>query len=108
AVAGRFLGLIAGVLIGFPGFVTTAVGAVLLIPPVRKAVEPRLAARASSWSVPFINRSGSLHDARRPGRRGPSGDGTIIDVDLVDRAHPDGRNAGDVADVPRSARPELG
>ncbi len=107
AVAGRALGLVAGLLISFPGFITSALGLVLLLAPVRKTVEPLLAARATSWSVPFINRSGP-RPGQWPGRRGPSGDGTIIDVDLVDRDHPGRQDSADVADQSRSARPEIG
>lgn len=104
AIAGRALGLAAGILIAVPGFVSSAFGLILLLTPVRRLAEPFLAARATSWSVPFINRSGPTASSRR----GPSGDGTIIDVDIVDRSHPGGSDTGDAADVPRSARPEIG
>lgn len=119
AVAGRALGVLAGLLVGLPGFVTSLIGLLLLVGPVRAKVEPRLAARASNWTVPFITGSGPLHGAgsrpgpfrprgsSRPGQRGPSGHGTIIDVDLVDRDQSHSTDVDDVADVPRSARPEI-
>ncbi len=109
-IAGPALGLLAGLLIGIPGFVSTAAGLLLLLAPVRSIVEQRLAARATSWSVPFLIRSGPN---QRPGPRGRSGEGTIIDVDLVgrDQVHQDQADNSDVddeADEPQSARPEIG
>lgn len=99
AMAGRTLGLVAGFLIGFPGFCSSLVGLLLVFGPVRRLVEPRLAAKASAITVPFGN---------RPGPFGSSSRGTVIDVDVVDVDPEADDQSGDSTDVPRSARPEIG
>jgi UPF0716 protein FxsA len=91
AVADRLIGVFAGLLLIAPGFVTSALGLALLFPPVRRAIEPKVMARTTRWSVPFMNRPGP--------RAGHVVDDQIIDVDLVD-------DAGST--VPRSDRPEVG
>ncbi len=90
-VVDRVLGLLAGLLLVIPGFVTAAFGLLLLLAPVRRAVEPFVLARTTGWTVPFVMRTGA--------RVRWSTDETVIDVDVVE---PESNNAS------RPARPEIG
>ncbi len=90
-VIDRVLGLLAGLLLVIPGFVTAVMGLLLLLAPVRRAVEPFVLARTTGWTVPFVNRTGS--------RVRWSTDETVIDVDVVEP---------EPNDASRPARPEIG
>lgn len=78
--------LVAALLVAAPGLVSTAAGAALYLPPVRRIIRPFAFARATSWTG-FTKRFG----------------GDVIDVDTVDI---------ETVDVPprpsQSTRPELG
>lgn len=63
--------LLVGVLLILPGFVSTAFGALLLLPPVRRMVRPFAFARASTWTG-FTKRFGT----------------EVVDVTLVDDLPP--------------------
>jgi UPF0716 family protein affecting phage T7 exclusion len=67
-----------------PGFISAAVGLVLLVRPIRRRVEPAVVVRVSGWTLPFVDRQGF--------RRQPF-NGSVIDVDLVDEPSPDSSRA---------------
>lgn len=83
--------LIAALLVAAPGLVSTAAGAALYLPPVRRIIRPFAFARATSWTG-FTKRFG----------------GDVIDVDTVDIVD----ISVETVDVPprpsQSTRPELG
>ncbi len=83
--------LVAALLVAAPGLVSTAAGAALYLPPVRRIIRPFAFARATSWTG-FTKRFG----------------GDVIDVDTVDGHRADVHSA-DVSPRPsQSTRPELG
>jgi UPF0716 protein FxsA len=87
-VAGHGLLMMAGVLLVIPGFLTSAVGGLLIVPPVRAAV----AGRIRRWSPSPMVRFGSPVPANgRSSQRRHD----VVDVDVV------------AEDMPTSARSEL-
>ena len=90
-VDGAFI-LGAGVLLVVPGFVTDAVGLVLLLPPVRALARRILLRRYEG----IIDAGGTVHDVRRGRRRV-----RVVDVDVAD---PNVRRD----QAPPSSPPELG
>jgi len=92
--------LLAALLLFIPGFVTDAIGFLLFIPPLRRALMALLVARAMARGVVFTS-------MRRPGG-GPGGDmgpggprprtgpgGPVIDGDYEDRTESDGERLSD-------------
>lgn len=79
AVHGVFI-LLAGLLLLTPGFVTDAVGFLLLVPPVRRWIARR------GWDVikTRVNVTTFSNGSERPQRSGPPRGGVVIDGEAVD------------------------
>ena len=74
SAAERAMLCLAGILLIVPGLLSSVIGALLVVPPIRAVVGPRLLAPVAQF-VPF-----SLRRPARGGRRtGPD----VVDVDLV-------------------------
>ena len=87
--------LAAGFLLLLPGFITDAVGFLLLVPPLRRT----LGVAALLW----LTRNGGMRVWRSGGPRdgaGPAGGGTVIDADYVevDPDRPDRAGGGRLPD----------
>lgn len=84
-LAHSMLILLAGVLLIIPGFLTDAIGLMLLIPPVRRGLMAWLGRRARVQSV-VVGARGPM--GTHPGGAGPSGPvdepGTVIDGDFTE------------------------
>ncbi len=74
--------LIGGALLLTPGFVTDAVGAVLLIPFARRALQAWVVSRLLSSGRVSMSMGGSMGGSPQPGRG--RGDDTVIDGDFTE------------------------
>jgi UPF0716 protein FxsA len=86
AVTDSALVAIGTLLVFIPGLVSTAVGALMLLPPTRAVVRPlagALAARTFAKQMAFVNVNGlNLNGINVPGAgRGDYIDGEVVDVD---------------------------
>ena len=84
--------LLAGVFLFLPGFFTDAIGALLLIPPVREVMALAL---LSKVIVARANHNGPWH------RRGASGDGQTVDGDFEDITPGSSSPSSSSNDLPR-------
>lgn len=99
------LNALGALLLIVPGFVSSAVGALLFLPPVRALAGPTVQKRMEAFQ-PFSSMGDSqpfdvFNRMRQAERRA---DGRIVDVDTVDDANVDDANP---AGKGRAARPEL-
>ncbi len=99
ALAHGALILAAGLLLLTPGFLTDAVGLLLLVPPVRSALIRVAASRmvvadaASAWHFSRSDAHAGPHGSSRPG----TVDGEYVVVEARDAARARGRRPGDPA-----------
>src|SRR5581483_9685433 len=75
--------LVGGRLMIVPGFVTAAVGALLLLPPTRAALRPVLAASVGRWVV--RQDPGRLRVYQARSWRGPGRPNQVVEGEIVDR-----------------------
>lgn len=104
-VSREALGVLGGLLLLVPGFLTSAVGLALLFGPLRTLLAHRFRTTSTRW-VQTVT-TGPVFFGRGPGGpfgpSGPRADHTIIDVDIIDTDP----TAGMKSDAPRSVRREL-
>jgi len=88
--------LVAGALLLTPGFVTDAVGLVLLVPPVRALAHRFMGRRFLRWlSLPFAAGAGAMRSAAaRAGRRVNVGTAVIVTDATAVPSQPPGRYSG--------------
>lgn len=75
------LGLLGGVLLAVPGFVTDLLGAILLFPPTRAFARRRLSRRYAVRAMSFLASTGRFGSGGRQGRPADV-DSTALDDDL--------------------------
>jgi UPF0716 protein FxsA len=76
------LGFLGGVLLVIPGFVTDALGALLLLPPIRKLTRRWLSRHYSGRAMRFVASTGRFASRDR-GRRPGDVDSTAVDDDQL-------------------------
>jgi UPF0716 protein FxsA len=106
-VAGGMYLALAGVLLVVPGLISTVAAMVLLVPPVRRALAPRAAARAVRAGSARMGPSVTVVGVGAPGGYGPWGpaaardpwrgrviEGQVIDAAAADDDAPGGEGTG--------------
>ncbi len=94
--------VIAGALLLTPGFVTDAVGGLLLTPPVRAWLYRTLGGRFREAIV-----TGQGAHGQDPAGRGPAGRGPVVDGDF-ETVDPDPRASGTGTDAVEQEKPDAG